>query len=171
MTSTWQPAILEPVPAAGRFLAFDLAVGGNPRPALARLRDRLAPAGTVVGVGAPLALAAGAEVPGLRPLPALAGPGCAIPSTQAALWAFLGGADPSNVHDRARDLRALLGDDFTLAEEVVDVSLPGRPRPVGLRGRHREPVRRGRDRARRSSHGAGVGLDGGQLRRGPALAT
>jgi len=118
-SSAWQPAILEPVPAVGRFLSFDLAVGCDPRPALARLRDGLPPARTVVGAGSPLVLAAGAAIDGLRPLPALSGPACAVPSSQTALWAFLGGDDPSDLHDRARALRALLGDDFALAEEVA----------------------------------------------------
>jgi porphyrinogen peroxidase len=160
MTSlAWQPAILEPVPAVGRFLAFDLVIGRDPRPALARLRDRLAPAGTVVGAGSPLVHAAGARIPGLRPLPALCGPGCAIPSTQAALWAFVGGAEPSDVHDRACAVRALLGDDVTLAEEVAAFRYAGGRDLTGYEDGTENP----KDDAAIAAaivHGAGAGLDG-----------
>ncbi len=118
MTKLWQPAILEPVPAAGHFVVFDMDAWLDPRPALARLRERFTPERAVLGVGAPLAAAVGAKIPGLRSFPALAGPGCAVPSTQGAVWAFFGGADVSDVHDRACALRTVLGDGFHVREDV-----------------------------------------------------
>jgi putative iron-dependent peroxidase len=119
MTARSQPAILAPVPLLGRHLVFDLHVGVDPRGALQRLRDMAAPERTVVGIGAPLALALGARVPGLRPFPGLSGRGCSFPSTQGALWVFLAASDASELHDRGRALQSLLGDGFSPGEEVA----------------------------------------------------
>jgi putative iron-dependent peroxidase len=113
-----QPAILAPVPALARYLTFDLVPGADPRPALARLRDAFVPAQSALGFGQPLVLALGRTIDGLRAFPALAGPGCAFPSTQGALWAFLGGGDASDLFDRARTLAAGLGGAFVLREEI-----------------------------------------------------
>jgi hypothetical protein len=48
--SITQRAVLAPVPLAGRFLVFDVSVGLDPRPALARLCEAGCE-GCVVGVG------------------------------------------------------------------------------------------------------------------------
>jgi hypothetical protein len=53
---------------------------------------------TVTGIGQPLALAAGAKVPGLYTFPGICGRGVSFPSTQGALFAFLGGSDQSELH-------------------------------------------------------------------------
>jgi putative iron-dependent peroxidase len=115
----YQPAILAPVPAQARVLTFDLRVGVDPRPPLSRLRAAVAVDRTVIGLGLPLVLALGAEVPGLRPFPALCGPAIAFPSTQNALWIFLAAGDASTAHDDARAVAAALGDGFVLREEVA----------------------------------------------------
>jgi putative iron-dependent peroxidase len=114
-----QPSILAPVPLVGRHLVFDDRVGHDPRPCLTRLRDTVSPERTTLGLGQPLVLALGARIPGLRPFPALAGPGVAIPSTQGWLWAFLAGDDASDLHDRTRALRGALGEGFSVREEVA----------------------------------------------------
>jgi putative iron-dependent peroxidase len=103
----------------GRHLIFDARIGTDARAALARVRETVAPERTVVGLGQPLVLALGTKVPGLRPFPALCGPGVAFPSTQGWLWAFLSGSDTTDLHDRGRALRAALGDGFSLREEVA----------------------------------------------------
>jgi putative iron-dependent peroxidase len=114
-----QPSILAPVPGVGRHLVFDARVGLDPRAPLARLRDAISPERTTLGLGQPLVLALGAKIPGLRPFPALCGPGIAFPSTQGALWAFLAGNDAGELHDRARALRSALGEGFILREEIA----------------------------------------------------
>ena len=114
----YQPAVLAPVPAAGRFVAFDLRTGFDPRPALQRLPGEFSPARSVLGLGQPLLLALGRTIPGLRPFPALCGPAVAFASTQRALWSFIGGADPGQVHEQAGALAGLLGEGFVLREEV-----------------------------------------------------
>jgi putative iron-dependent peroxidase len=114
----FQPAILAPVPAVGHVLVYDVRVGVDARPALLRLRQETVPASTVIGLGQPLGLALGAQIPGLRPFPAVCGPAIAFPSTQAALWIFIAGADRSEVHDQARAVPVLLGEGFVLREEV-----------------------------------------------------
>ena len=89
-----QPGILAPTPVFGRSLVFRIAPDVDPRPALARLREGFNPDWGVVGLGEPLVRALGCAVPGLRTFPALSGSGCAIPSTQQALWILLRGQGP-----------------------------------------------------------------------------
>jgi porphyrinogen peroxidase len=114
-----QPAILAPVPAAGRFLALGLQPGADPRAAIIRLATVHADASTVVGLGEPLVRALGHKLDHLRAFPSLSGPAVAIPSTQGALWAFLGGDDPGALLHRARDLVDLLGEAFRVDEDVA----------------------------------------------------
>jgi len=114
-----QPWVLAPVPPAGRFLVFDVRIDTDPRPSLTRLRALFPPEHGIVGIGAPLVAALGRTIPGLRPFPALAGPACAFPSTQGALWAFVPGPTESAVHEVSVSLHEeVLGDAFVLREEV-----------------------------------------------------
>jgi putative iron-dependent peroxidase len=110
-----QPALLLPPPAFGRALQFRLALEADPGPMLARLRLGWNLEWGVVGLGEPLTRALGAAVPGLRAFPALAGSGCAVASTQQALWAFVRGASRTETFDRADRVRALLEGPFELA--------------------------------------------------------
>ncbi|MBV8778825.1 MAG: Dyp-type peroxidase [Alphaproteobacteria bacterium] len=111
-----QPGILEPCLPVGRSLAYRVATGGDPRPALARLQRSFDPSDGVVGLGAPLVAELGCAVPGLRVFPAMSGPGTIVPSTQNALWVMLRGADRSEVFDRSWSLTALLGGAFEVAD-------------------------------------------------------
>jgi putative iron-dependent peroxidase len=113
-----QQTILAPPPRHARYLVFGLQTGRDPRPALHRLRETAADWTAVVGLGAPLAQALGAEIEGLRPFPALSGPGVAFPSTQGAVWVWLAGADRGTIVERAIAVRAALGEGFSLDEEV-----------------------------------------------------
>lgn len=117
--SSPQPSVLAPVPPLGRILVLTPEVGADPRPALLRLRDAGPLDATVVGVGLPLVRAVGASIAGLRPFPALAAAGVAIPSTQGALWAFVGGDDATAVFDRVERLSSLVGDTFRVDEDVA----------------------------------------------------
>ena len=113
-----QPGILaQPLPY-GRSLTFRLAPDADHKAALDRLRDGWDPAGGVIGIGAPLARALGASVPGLDAFPALAGIGCSVPSTQQALWALPRAADRSAVFDRAQRIAALLAPALVLDDAL-----------------------------------------------------
>lgn len=114
-----QPAILSPLPSSARFLTLGAAAGGALRGALERLAELPIDGDTIVGVGAPLVAASGLSVPGLRPFPALTGPGVALPSTQGALWLAFGGADPGATLHRARRALTTLGDAFVVEEDVL----------------------------------------------------
>jgi putative iron-dependent peroxidase len=72
----------------------------------------------VVGIGASLAAALGARVPGLRTFPALDGARETIPSTPADLWVWLRGDDRGTLYHDARRVLSALGSAFEPAESV-----------------------------------------------------
>jgi putative iron-dependent peroxidase len=117
---TAQSGILEPHAPVARSLSFRIAPEADFAAALRRLRDRFSPAAGVVGLGLPAVLALGKSIAGLRAFPALAGPGCSVPSTQQALWFLLRGPDRGTVFDASRDVRGLLSDSF-IAEDAMDL--------------------------------------------------
>ncbi len=97
--NTAQNAILSAIPTVGRYLLFTLAPDATPaalRRSLAQLQQ---PQPLVDGqrvllaVGPQLVDALGAQVPGLRELPALHGHGISVPSTPLALCCWLRGDD------------------------------------------------------------------------------
>ena len=96
--------VVPPTPA-GRFMTFGLTTDARPRDVAARLAKLPIDDRMTVGIGAPLARALGADIPGLHDFVAISGPGGAFPSTQGALWFFLGGTDPGEILHRARKLR------------------------------------------------------------------
>jgi putative iron-dependent peroxidase len=114
-----QPAILIAGGELGRGLSFRLDASGDARAALMRLRDGFSPHWGAVGLGEPLLRALGVAVPGLRAFPALAGPGCAIPSAQHALWLMLTAADRSMIFDRMQAVLPLIEPAFVL-EDAID---------------------------------------------------
>jgi len=111
-----QPGILAPCLPVGRSIAYRVATGADPRPALARLAAGLHVECAVVGLSAPLVRLLGGAVPGLRVFPAMGGPGTIVPSTQQALWIMLRGADRSAIFDRSWTLTECIGAEFTLAD-------------------------------------------------------
>jgi putative iron-dependent peroxidase len=116
--STPQSAILAPVPPLARYLTFVSLRGVDPRAGLAALRDCADGERIVVGIGASLAAALGAAVPGLRTFPALQGSREPIPSTPADLWVWLRGEDRGTLYHDARRVEAALGAAFELTESV-----------------------------------------------------
>ena len=112
-----QKGILEPVPAVGRHLTFDLRFAADPRRAVRKLAEE-APASCVVGLGLSLVSALGAKISGLRAFPAMAGKGVSAPSTQNALWVWVRESSLSDCFDVSRSIQKCLGDDFTLREEI-----------------------------------------------------
>jgi putative iron-dependent peroxidase len=113
-----QTTLLAPPPAHAYFLSFQLPTGRDPRAALLRVRDTTAGWPAVIGLGAPLVAALGGAIDGLRPFPALAGPGVAFPSTQGALWVYLAAEKRGQHVDRLAALMRAIGDDLRLDEEV-----------------------------------------------------
>ena len=116
--SSWQPAILALPTAAGRFMTLGLTTDARPRDIGARLAALTIDDRMTVGIGAPLAAALGRTVEGLRAFPGVRGPGGAFPSTQGALWFFVGGDDAGEILHRARRIVAALGDYVRLDEDI-----------------------------------------------------
>lgn len=114
-----QPGVLLDVPQGCRYLTFGLVPGGDPTQALVQLRERGIGDEMVVGLGQSVVSALGQNVQGLRTLPAMVGPGVDIPSTPAALWIWLRGADRGVMVHRTHRLQSLLAPGFRL-DEVVD---------------------------------------------------
>jgi len=117
--SNIQPGILAPIPPLARCLSFQLLPDGEPLAALANLAERRLGDDLVIGIGQPLALALGSEIPGLRGFTALCGPGLSVPSTQAALWCWLRGIDRGELLHAGRALEADLEAGFGI-EQVID---------------------------------------------------
>jgi putative iron-dependent peroxidase len=120
-----QPGILDSTSVCGRSLVFRIAPEVDPRPALTRFRDGFNPDWGVVGLGEPLILALGCEVPGLRTFPALSGPSCAIPSTQQTLWIFLRGQGPTELFDRFERIKSLTDAAFILDDAMETFTYAG----------------------------------------------
>jgi putative iron-dependent peroxidase len=100
-------------------MTFGLTTDAKPRDVLARLAALPIDERIICGIGAPLVRALGADVPGLHDFVAVRGPkGDAFPSTQGALWFFLGGTDPGEILHRARRLTDALGDYVRLDEDI-----------------------------------------------------
>lgn len=122
MSTTAQAGILLPLPPLARYLSFSLEPGmpANARrhalSALSALSDLAEGERTVVGLGRTLVSALGAEIPGLRSFPALAGPGVELPATPAALWVWLRGDDRGEIVHRARRIEQTLAPVFGLDE-------------------------------------------------------
>ena len=118
MTTNYQPKVLAPVSANGRFFTLQLRENISPRAAVERLALNFDPSHGVLGVGEPLARALGANVSGLRAFPMLDAKHIAIPSTQGALWISLSCDDASELHDRCWTLQRALEDTFVVDEEI-----------------------------------------------------
>lgn len=124
-----QAGILEPVPAHGRYLFFSITAQSTPAvlgfslQRLAALADGQA---AVVGLGATLVQALGAEVPGLRAMPDFSGHGVHVPSTPVALWCWLRGAAQGALVLQARAIEKALAPAFHL-DRVLDGFRHGEP--------------------------------------------
>jgi putative iron-dependent peroxidase len=116
--SNWQPTILAAPTAAGRFITLGLTGDAQPRDVVGRLGTLTVGEGLVVGIGEPLVRAVGGQIPGLRGFPGISGPGGAFPSTQGAVWLFVGGTDPGEILHRSRRVTASLGDSVRIDEDL-----------------------------------------------------
>ena len=117
-----QPGILESAPAHGRYLFLSPTAGATPAAlgaALQQLAALVDGPSVVVGIGAKLAHALGADVPGLRAMPDFSGHGVQVPSTPVALWCWLRGAAQGEVVLHARRVEKALAPAFHL-DRVLD---------------------------------------------------
>jgi putative iron-dependent peroxidase len=114
-----QPGILADCPPACRYLFLRARPEADVRTTLQVLAQRPIDESWVVGIGSPVAAAAGMHVEGLRAHPALTGSGVVAPSTQAGLWLWLRGHDRGTLLHTGRELVDLLAPSFVL-DEVIE---------------------------------------------------
>ncbi|MDZ8119551.1 Dyp-type peroxidase [Pontiella agarivorans] len=108
----YQTGIIDDLPAHGRYLTFERIPGTSPAEALLRLKTIADGTDLVVGVGRSLAMELNADLPNLGTFPALPDARIEVPSTPAALWCWLRGAERGALINRSRDLKGLLSDAF-----------------------------------------------------------
>ena len=116
--SQTQQGILDPVPAHGRYLFFDLIPDVDPRGSLAALCGLVDGTSTVIGLGRSLMLALDTEIDGLRVFSALVGRGIDLPSTPSALWCWLRGDDRGDLLHHGRAIEAAISEAFILVQAV-----------------------------------------------------
>jgi putative iron-dependent peroxidase len=125
--SDCQIAVLQDVPAVGRYVYFSLvhrqidAVRQSLRQ-LCALTDGIQ---MLVGIGPELVQLLGADVPGLHGFKALSGLGVAVPATPAALCCWLRGEDAGVLLHLTRQLQRVLAPGFR-QEQVIDAFRYGR---------------------------------------------
>ncbi len=171
MTTTYQPGILEPVPAVARYVVFSLAAEGagaqSIRQALARLSPLVNGSDVVLGVGPSLVEALGAAVPGLHEFPDFSGHGVKVPATPGTLWCWVRGADLGDLLHLTRRVQKALAPAFVV-RHVVDafrhaLGESGHGKDLtGYEDGTENPVG---DAALEAAftHGQGPGLDGGSF--------
>lgn len=116
---TAQSGILAPLPPVARYLTYTLRSGADPRAVLSALASACKGEDAVLGIGASLVAALGAQIPGLNAYPTFSAPGVESPSTPAALWLWLRGDDHGALLHRHRSLDALLAPAFE-AQSLLD---------------------------------------------------
>ena len=117
--STPQPGILAPVPGHARYLEFGAVPDADHAAVLRDLAALTVDEEMVVGLGAGLVHGLGQAVAPLRAFPALSGPGCEVPSTQADLWCWLRGDDRGRNLHRGRSFAHLVQPAFR-CDRLVD---------------------------------------------------
>jgi putative iron-dependent peroxidase len=159
MTGTVQPAILEPPPAAARFVSFALVAGADPAALLPVLGALEHDPKTVLGIGLPLVEAAGRMLAGLRAFPDDLPP---FPATQRALWLFLAHGDRGRMFDAGRAFARRFAGALEPVEEVDAFAYRGGRDLSGFEDGTANPV--GDDAVRAAIiAGHGPGLDGGSF--------
>lgn len=108
----FQSGILAPIPAHGRVVEFDAIPGADIRKVLHALTVLPQDGRYVVGLGSGLVRGISQALPDLPPFPAMAGPGCSIPSTQSDLWCWVRGEDRGSVLHHVRFFFAMVKDAF-----------------------------------------------------------
>jgi putative iron-dependent peroxidase len=164
-----QSAVLAPVPAVGRYLFFSLDSMDVPqiRQSLFRMASFADLPTMLVGIGADLVQALGAQVPGLKNFDALEGAGVSVASTPVALLCWLCGNDMGDLVLQTRLVKQALAPALRLSK-VVDAFRHGQG-PNG-HGRDLTGYEDGTENPQGVEaveaalvQGAGPGLDGGSF--------
>jgi putative iron-dependent peroxidase len=116
--SNYQPGVLAPVPLHGRYLTFRLASRTQARRALRALAAIADGDNCVVGFGQSLLRAFDCTIPGMRRFPAYRRKGAMVPSTPAALWCWLRGAERGELLQRSRAITHALAPAFALVSAI-----------------------------------------------------
>jgi len=114
-----QPGILAPVPSFSRYLEFGAIRDVDPVIGLRHLAMQRFGDAVVVGLGPGLVRGFEQSIKGLRPFPALSGPGCEIPSTQADIWCWVRGTDRGHITHAGRSIAKALQPAFR-CDRLVD---------------------------------------------------
>jgi putative iron-dependent peroxidase len=155
-----QAGILAPLPQHARYLLFSFeSDAADATVALEPLPEVVDGEETIAALGPSLLAALDRTIPGLRPFPALAGPGFDIPSTQFALWFWLRGDDRGELYLRSRVIEHALAMDFQLREVVDAFVYDGGRDLTGYVDGTENPQDEEAVKAA-IVHGAGPGLDG-----------
>jgi putative iron-dependent peroxidase len=112
--NNYQSGLLAPLPLHGRYLTFQLTSRSRMHKALRVLSDIVDGENCVVGLGLSLLRALDCTIPGMRCFPASARKGARVPSTPAALWSWLRGAERGVLFNRSRAIADALAPAFTL---------------------------------------------------------
>jgi porphyrinogen peroxidase len=157
--SNYQPGVLAPVPLHGRYLTFRLTSRPRARRALRALSVIADGENCVVGLGLSLLRALDCAIPGMRRFPASARKGAAVPSTPAALWCWLRGADRGELFHRSRAIAHALAPAFRL-DSAIDAYRHGSGRDLTGYEDGTENPKGKKAVAAAIASGMGTGLDG-----------
>jgi putative iron-dependent peroxidase len=158
MTAT-QPAILSPLSPHARYLTFNARAGAEVKSTLKRLAISDLEETVVIGIGPGLISGLGASVNGLRPFPAISGPGIEIPSSQSDLWVWIGGDDRGEIAKTGNAITATLAPGFSRVDLTDGFMHDGDRDLTGYEDGTENPE--GDDAvATAIVRGAGLGLDG-----------
>ena len=117
--SSVQTGILASIPKLARYLAFSLKSDSELQHVLPALCEIADGENVVVGFGHSFIHRLGSNITGLRTFPPYVGAGFDVPSTPAALWYWLRGADRGELVHRGRKIQRMVSSAFRL-ESVID---------------------------------------------------
>jgi putative iron-dependent peroxidase len=155
----FQPGVLAPVPLHGRFLTFRRASRAHAHRALRALGAVADGEHCVVGLGLSLLRALKCTIPGMRRFPAYARKGVRVPSTPAALWCWLRGAERGELFHRSAAIARAVAPAFRL-DHAIDAFRHGEGRDLTGYEDGTENPRNQKAVAAAIVGGVGAGLDG-----------
>ena len=158
----YQAGILAPVPAAARYLCFQLKHQANVRPPLHQLLALADGHNLVVGLGKSLLLLLGIKKPALPNFPSYTHAGINIPSTPADIWCWLRGNERGDLLLQSQHLIATLSPAFECVHIVDAFNHQGGRDLSGYEDGTENPTDK---EALRTAivDGEGQGLDGGSF--------
>lgn len=118
MMQSYQPAILQSVPAQALYLTFNLRQSVNLRQIIENLQS-IDIDNNVIGIGQSMLERFKQSVAGLKSMPVFTSNQISLPSTATDLWCWLGGDDRGELLHRSRRINRQLSPAFDLAD-IVD---------------------------------------------------